>query len=84
MAKPNRIILTAARRDRPSFGCEVGRTYTVYDQCLIDALPKAADWQAVFGRTKSCVSRKERAQGERPSEPQAYFGSAVADMNVGF
>ncbi len=42
MARPNRIILTAARRDRPSFGCEVGRTYTVYDQCLLAALPKAA------------------------------------------
>jgi hypothetical protein len=84
MARPNRIILTAARRDRPSFGCEVGRTYTVYDQCLLDALPKAANWQAVFGRTKSCVSRKEHAQGERPSEPQAYFGSAVAGLNVGF
>jgi len=25
MAKPNRIILTAARRDRPSFGCQVHR-----------------------------------------------------------
>jgi len=92
MAKPNRIILTAARRDRPSFGCQVGRTYTVYDQCLLDslpktadwALPKAADWRAVFDRTKSCVSRMEHAQGERPSEPQAYFGSAAAGLNVGF
>ena len=84
MARPNRIILTAARRDRPSFGCQVGRTYAVYDQCLLGALPKAADWRAVFGRTKSCVSRMEHAQGERPSEPQAYFGPAVAGLNVGF
>jgi len=26
----------------------------------------------------------EHALGERPSEPQAYFGAAVANLNVGF
>ncbi len=79
MAEPNRIILTAARRDRPSFGCQVERTYTVFDQCLLGALPQSANWQAVFSRTSRCVSRQEHARGELPSEPQAYFGSAVAD-----
>lgn len=84
MTAPNRIILTAARRDRPSFGCQVGRTYTFFDQCLLEALPKAATWRTVFYRTRSCVSREERAQGAQPSDPQAYFGSAVADLSVGF
>ena len=84
MAKPNRIILTAARRDRPSFGCQAGRTYTFFDQCLLAALPHAANWQASFRRTKGCVSRQEHALGERPSQPQAYFGRAVADLSVGF
>jgi hypothetical protein len=84
MAEPNRIILTAARRDRPSFGCQVERTYTVFDQCLLGALPQSANWQAVFSRTGRCVSRQEHARGELPSEPQAYFGSAVADMRVAF
>ncbi len=84
MAKPNRIILTAARRDRPSFGCQAERTYTFFDQCLLGALPDAASWQAVFRRTGGCVSRKEHALGERPSQPQAYFGSAVAKLKVGF
>jgi len=84
MAEPNRIILTAARRDRPSFGCQVDRTYTVFDQCLMGALPQSANWQAVFSRTSRCVSRQEHARGELPSQPQAYFGSAVADMRVAF
>jgi Peptidase C13 family len=84
MAKPNRIILTAARRDRPSFGCQVERTYTVFDQCLLGALPQSANWQAVFSRTSRCVSRQEHARGELPSEPQAYFGRGVTDLNVGF
>ena len=84
MAKPNRIIMTAARRDRPSFGCQVERTYTFFDQCLLGALPKAADWQVVFRGARRCVSREEHALGERPSEPQAYFGPPVANLSVGF
>ena len=84
MAAPNRIILTAARRDRPSFGCQVERTYTFFDQCLLGAMPRAGTWQAVFAAASRCVSRKEYALGERPSEPQAYFGSEVAKMSAAF
>ena len=84
MATPNRIILTAARRDRPSFGCQVERTYTFFDQCLLGAMPKAANWEAVFAATSRCVSRKEQALREWPSEPQAYFGLAVANMPAAF
>ena len=83
MARPNRIILTAARADRPSFGCAVGRTYSFFDECLLGALPRFPTWQGVFGGTKGCVTRMERRLGERPSEPQAYFGAAVAEIAVG-
>ena len=41
MAAPNRVVLTAARADRPSFGCAPERSYTVYDSCLLGALPHA-------------------------------------------
>ena len=84
MAKPNRIVLTASRRDRPSFGCQADRTYTFFDGCLLRALPKAVNWNGVFAATKGCVAREEHALGERPSEPQAYFGLAAADLPAGF
>ena len=84
MAKPNRIVLTAARDDRPSFGCQVHRVYNFFDECLLGALSKSATWRAVADGSRECVSRMERALGERPSEPQAYFGAAVANLNVGF
>lgn len=84
MAKPNRIILTASRRDRPSFGCQVERTYTFFDGCLLSALPKAQNWRAVFTATRGCVTREEHALGERPSEPQAYFGLTAVDLPAGF
>ena len=84
MAKPNRIVLTAARNDRPSFGCQVHRVYNFFDECLLGALSKSATWRAVADGSRECVSRMERALGERPSEPQAYFGAVVANLDVGF
>ena len=84
MAKPNRVILTAARDDRPSFGCQVHRVYNFFDECLLGALPKSATWRVVANQSRECVRRMERALGERPSEPQAYFGAVVANLDVGF
>ena len=84
MVKPNRIILTAARDDRPSFGCQVHRTYNFFDECLLGVLPGSVTWRAAFGGAKGCVRQMERALKARPSEPQAYFGPAVADLKVGF
>jgi hypothetical protein len=84
MAQPNRIILTASRRERPSFGCQVQRTYNFFDQCLLGALPKAGSWRAVFTGAKACVGRMERALRARPSDPQAYFGRAAANLDLGF
>jgi Peptidase C13 family len=84
MAKPNRVILTASRRDRPSFGCQVERTYSFFDGCFLGALPKAANWNAVFEGTRRCVAREERARDETPSDPQAYFGRAVATLSARF
>ncbi|HEY1259054.1 MAG TPA: C13 family peptidase [Stellaceae bacterium] len=83
MTRSNRVIMTAARADRPSFGCQAERTYTFFDQCLLATLPKSATWRTVFAGTKKCVSRMERVRGERPSDPQAYFGRA-ADLKMLF
>jgi hypothetical protein len=84
MAKPNRVILTAARGDRPSFGCQVHRTYNFFDECLLGVLPQSATWHAVFDGADRCVRRMERALSAQPSEPQAYFGATVAGLTVGF
>jgi hypothetical protein len=84
MAKPNRIILTAARGDRPSFGCQVRRTYNFFDECLLGVLPQSTTWRSVSDGTDRCVRRMEHALGALPSEPQAYFGATVAGLKVGF
>lgn len=84
MAKPNRVILTAARGDRPSFGCQAHRTYNFFDECLLGALPKLGTWRAVFDGTTRCVHHMEHALGALPSEPQAYFGASVTALSVGY
>ncbi len=84
MARSNRIVLTAARGDRPSFGCQAHRTYNFFDECLLGVLPQAPSWRSVSDRADRCVRRMEHALGVQPSEPQAYFGRTVADLKVGF
>jgi hypothetical protein len=78
---PNRIILTAASRDRSSFGCDPGVQYTFWDECLLGALGRLKNWHAIYQDIRSCVERKERSEGftgSKASLPQAYFGSGWA------
>ena len=82
MRAQNRIILSAARPDRPSFGCEADRTYTVFDECLLAALPRAPTWRAVYAATLGCVRARERELEVLASQPQAWFGAAVRDLPV--
>ena len=84
MARSNRIVLTAARGDRPSFGCQAHRTYNFFDECLLGVLPQAATWRSLSDGADRCVRRMEHALGAQPSEPQAYFGGTVAALKVGF
>ena len=82
MRAPNRVILTAARADRPSFGCQSDRTYTFYDQCLLAVLPRGGSWHAVYRDTSACVAGSEKTLGAAPSQPQAWFGKAVAKLTL--
>ena len=82
MQKPNRIILTAAREDRTSFGCSPENEYTYWDGCLIDSLPASESWKSLYGNIQQCVKRKESRGRFIPSLPQAYFGQQVSDLKI--
>lgn len=82
MQAATRIILTAARADRPSFGCAAGRTYTVFDECLLATLAHQRSWRATYRRNLLCVRRREKSLAVLPSRPQAFFGSAVRALAV--
>lgn len=80
MARANRIVITAARADRASFGCGADQTYTYFDRCLLSNLNRAARWRDLVDVTRACVSRREQRNRLLPSEPQAWFGPAVQDL----
>lgn len=85
MIRPNRLILTAARADRTSFGCGAGFTYTVFDECLLDSLTKAAPastWASTFAATRACVVVNEATQHAVPSEPQSFTGAQVTALRL--
>ena len=78
LAAPNRMIITAARRDRTSFGCGAEATYPYFDGCIIETLPTASDFIALANATRACVKRREQAEDLTPgSEPQVSIGSTM-------
>ena len=82
MTRANRVVLTAARSDRTSFGCQAGRTYTVYDKCLLDAFDVGGTWMMAFNFIRACVAAEEQVENAYPSLPQAFFGAKVVDLRL--
>ena len=82
MQKPNRVILTAAREDRTSFGCSSENEFTYWDGCLIDNLTKADTWLSLHGRVEQCIQAKESKGRFTPSVPQAFLGDPVLDLKI--
>lgn len=73
---PNRMVMTAARRDRSSFGCAADATYPYFDECVLDGLKIAPDFIALSRATTACVAAREQAEGlTPPSEPQTAIGA---------
>jgi len=80
---PNRIILTAARADRPSFGCSASDIYTYWDGCLIDELPRSKTWWRLYDNVSACIGAKEATIDDAlPSLPQAWFGENTRGWRI--
>jgi hypothetical protein len=73
-----RMVMSAARRDRTSFGCGEADKYTFFDQCVIESIPAAANFPALAGKVRECVASREKAEGvDEPSEPQVSIGRTI-------
>ena len=83
MPASTRVILTAARDDRTSFGCNAGRKLTVFDQCILESLRRGLSWKTVMERTRACVSSNEEQLGmSPPSSPQIWVGTDVDGLRA--
>ena len=74
---PHRMVMTASRPDRNSFGCGVDDEYPYFDACMIEALPQADGFLSLPERVSGCVAAKEKALGVLPSEPQHSIGTTI-------
>jgi len=76
---PNRVVITAARLDRTSFGCGQDNKYPYFDDCVVQNLPDAGGFLRLADKVRDCVSEMETQTGANPpSEPQVSIGTQVA------
>lgn len=81
VAAPNRMVLTAARADRSSFGCGEADRYPYFDDCFLHVFPTAHDFRALGPAVQACVARREVETGmSPPSEPQLSIGAALRPL----
>jgi hypothetical protein len=72
---PQRMVMTAARGDRSSFGCSTDDKYPFFDDCFLQSVGKARNFPALAPAIQACVARKETDLGlGPPSEPQVSIG----------
>lgn len=78
LAGERSLVITAARRDRPSFGCEDDAELTFFGRAfLADGLPAAGSFIGAFERARRSVRKRERAEGYEASEPQLAAGAPI-------
>ena len=80
----NRIIMTAASAQRPSFGCSEAQEYTFWDGCVIDNFERSSTWENLYANVKQCIAQKEQQLGYPASQPQAYFGKNMRGLALDF
>ncbi len=82
LQEPHRIIFTAARADRTSFGCQAGAEHTVFGDALLRALaPPGASLRDIVAATRATVTAEERAlHVTEPSQPQVSVGADVTRL----
>jgi hypothetical protein len=79
LAGRNRLIITAARRDRSSFGCGQTDRYPYFDECVLSVWPRVDGFVALGRAASACVAARERREHVGPpSEPQLRVGAAIA------
>ncbi|MFC3070820.1 C13 family peptidase [Phenylobacterium soli] len=75
LARANRMVLTAARPDRSSFGCGEADKYPYFDDCFLQSMKGARDFTGLGRAVQACVAAKEAETGAGPpSEPQLFVG----------
>lgn len=81
LAANHRMVLTAARPDRSSFGCGETNRYPYFDDCFLQSMGKARDFGGLASQARECVRVREIAENMKPpSEPQVFIGGELRPL----
>ncbi|HEV8028596.1 MAG TPA: C13 family peptidase [Stellaceae bacterium] len=74
------LIITAAARDRSSFGCSNENDFTYFgDAYFNQALRHGSSFIAAFDEAQRLIASREQEEKLTPSEPQIYIGGAIKE-----
>ncbi|MDR7192889.1 C13 family peptidase [Luteimonas terrae] len=75
---PDTLVLTAARPDRPSFGCGSESTITFFGHAwLLDGLNADRDFASAYRLAARAIKQRERKLGYARSGPQIAEGARI-------
>jgi hypothetical protein len=78
---PDRIIITAARADRSSFGCAPDSRHTFFGDAEMHAFGQQdRSLRQVFAVIRDDVARMESGERYQPSKPQVWVGANMTDL----
>jgi hypothetical protein len=78
LAGPGTLVITAAAKDRQSFGCGAKSDFTDFGTAYFKrALPRQPDFIEAFHLAAKIVKEEEAAQKREPSNPQISIGSEI-------
>ena len=81
LASANRMVLTAARPDRSSFGCGEANRYPYFDECFLSSISDAKTLPTLATAVQTCVATREVKEGMKPpSEPQLFIGGGLRPL----
>lgn len=74
----NSLILTAASRDRSSFGCGTEAEFTYFGEAyFVEALKDTRSFVEAFGKARAWIEAREKGEGKEPSLPQLHVGAGI-------
>lgn len=74
----NSLILTAASRDRSSFGCGTESDFTYFGEAYFaEALGNSRSFVGAFDKARAWIEAREKREGKEPSLPQIHIGKGI-------
>jgi hypothetical protein len=82
---PHRVVMTAARRDRSSFGCGAGTTMPEWDESLLKVWSTwdlRKNWRSFATAVAEDIARKEVGHSEKNRSYPQFAVGALVDFGV--